>query len=429
MDTFPFHLILVVLDVVVLGGLFLWIRSHHNNSSPRSAVYRFVKSLFAPAVVHRPSSLAWDLSGVALFGGIGLVCFALLSWLITTHYLQDHVYHFNVGQCIAEGIALHGTLFLIAAAALLEWNRRHRSAIVAGCLALFLAAFSVDVLYWEPYRLKVEYYKIKTAKLDKPLRIVFVADIQTDRIGTHEINTLKKIQAQKADLIILGGDYIQTFADTREQQLPEKFRQLLLDYPLEAPLGVYAIAGNIGGHAGVSDAELFKDTSIDYDRRTRIYYGRDEGWDPPIDMVLLSAAHSCDGLIGYSSRSFAEQNLMDSGHFIVMAGHYPNYAIDGYTDPKTGVSSEGYRNAAKAPDLMLAGHTHGGQIVIPFYGPVWRGDEILQQVPLAMWRGFFSYPNGGHLLVTRGSGMERGWAPRIRLFCRAEISVIDVVPE
>ncbi|MCL2711229.1 MAG: metallophosphoesterase [Planctomycetaceae bacterium] len=397
--------------------------------SARSAVYHFEKSLFTPAAARRLPSLAWDMGGVMLFGGFGLACFATLSWLITTNYVQEHIYHFNVGQSIVEGIALHGTLFLIVGATLLGWNRRRNLAITSGCLALFLAAFSFDMLYWEPYRLKVEYYTIKTAKIKKPLRIVFVSDIQTDRIGSHEMNTLKMIQAQNADLIILGGDYIQTFADTREKHLPEKFRQMLLDDPLEAPLGVYAVAGNIGGHAGVSDAELFKDTSVEYDHRTRIFHGKDEGWDPPIDLVLLSAAHSRNGFVGYSSRRFAEQDLMNSGNFIVMAGHYPNYAIDGYANPNTGNPSVGYRNAEKAPDLMLAGHTHGGQIVFPSYGPVWREDETLKQVPLNMWRGFHPYPNGGHLLVTRGSGLERGWAPRIRLFCRAEISVIDIVPE
>jgi hypothetical protein len=120
---------------------------------------------------------------------------------------------------------------------------------------------------------------------------------------------------------------------------------------------------------------------------------------------------------------------MDSGYLVIMAGHFPNYAVDGYTNHETNTAGRGYQNAEKAPDLKLAGHTHGGQIVLPFYGPVWREDKILQQVPQSMWRGFFPYPNGGHLLVTRGTGLERGWAPRIRLFSPAEISVIDIVPE
>jgi hypothetical protein len=433
MDTTPFHLILFALDVVVLGGLFLWIRSRRNVRAEPSFVNRFEKSLYAPVAV-RPPSLVWDMTGVVLFGSFGLVCLAVLSWLMTTNFVQERVYHFNVGQSIVEGIAVHGTLFLIVVAALLFWNRRRFLAVFFGCCALFLAAFSFNVLYWEPYHLRVEYYEIRTTKLTKRLRIVFVADIQTDRIGTHEMNTLKKIQEQKADLIILGGDYIQTFAGTREKHLPEKFRQMLLDFPLEAPLGVFAIAGN---NTPGNDAELFRDTSVQYVRNTTVFgnlgedtLAEEEGWDPPIDLILLSVSHSSNGFVGVTSRRFDERTLMESSNFIVMAGHFPNYAVDGYTNPETGYSRDGYRNMEKAPDLMLAGHTHGGQIVLPFYGPVpWTRDQYVLQVPRTMWSGLSTHPNGGHLLVTRGSGLERGWSPRIRLFCPAEISVIDIFPE
>jgi len=414
MDTTPFHLILFALDIIVLGGLFLWIRSRRNTGR---------------GAVHRPT-LTWDITGVILFGGFGLICFAVLALLLFTNFVQERIYRFNVGQCIVEGIALHGTLFLIVAGSLLFWNRRRFSAVFFGCCALFLAAFSFNVLYWEPYHLRVEHYEIRTTKLTKPLRIVFVSDIQTDRIGFHEINTLKKIQAQNADLIILGGDYVQTFAGTRDKHLSENFRQMLFDHPLEAPLGVFAIAGNIREHGEVNDATLFRDTGIQYVWYTKVFYdlGADEGWEPPIDLVLLSTQRS---ITGFDVRDAA--TLANSSNFTIMAGHFPNYAVDGYADPNDcipGITRVGFRNTERAPDLMLAGHTHGGQIVLPFYGPVpWGRDQYILQVPRTMWSGFFAYPNGGHLLVTRGTGLERGWSPRVRLFCPAEISVIDIIPE
>ena len=430
MDTTPFHLILFALDIAVLGGIFLWLRFRRNAKASRSAVYYFEKSLYVPTAVRRPS-LAWDMTGILLFGGFGIACFVLFSRLIATGYVQRNIYQFNVEQSIVEGIAIHGTLFLLVTAALLYWNRRRLLAALFGCCGIFLAGLGFNILYWEPYNIRVEHYELRTSKLTKPLRIVFVSDIQTDRIGFHEINTLKKIQQQDADLIILGGDYIQTFRGTREKRLPEKFRQMLIDHPLTAPLGVYAVPGNIGGHAGVRDPELFRDTGIEYIRNTVIIenLGADKGWNPPIDLILLRLQDS-QGLRGDGSAF-----LTDSGNFIVMAGHKPNYAVDGYTCPRHGRILSGFRNAERAPDLMLAGHTHGGQIVLPFYGPLFHWidaehyHEHVRQIPHNMWSGFFVYPNGGHLLITRGSGMERGWAPRIRLFCPVEISVIDIVPE
>jgi predicted MPP superfamily phosphohydrolase len=363
------------------------------------------------------------MAGVVLFGGFWFVCFAVLCRAIFLDYVQKHIYYFNVGQCIAEGMAIHGTLIFAVTAVLLYWNRRILFALLSGCCAVVLAGVGFDALYWEPYHLKVEYYTIESAKVKHPLRIVFVADIQTDRIGSHEINTLKAIQQQHADLIILGGDYLQTFAGTRETQLPEKFRQMLIDHPLKAPLGVYAIEGNIRD-VKVSDSELFRETGVEFFQNSTIFddIGNEEG-KGPIDLVLLS--------LGDSWGNLGKRGLTESGNFIVMAGHCPNYAIDGYTSPRSGRSLSGYRDADKAPDLMLAGHTHGGQVVFPFYGPVtfWGGgDGRVQQVPRHMRSGFFTYPNGGHLLVTRGSGLERGWAPRVRFFCPAEICVIDIRP-
>jgi predicted MPP superfamily phosphohydrolase len=222
-------------------------------------------------------------------------------------------------------------------------------------------------------------------------------------------------------MIIFGGDYIQTFGSTHEKQLSVKFRQMLLNHPLEAPLGVYAIAGNIGG-GEMSDAKLFNGTSVEFFQDSTFFEGLGSDKDlGPIDLVILRASHSEGGRGDYY--------LTDTGNFTVMAGHYPNYAINGYKNSKSGISLSGYRNAKRAPDLMLAGHTHGGQIVLPFYGHLLHPqDDHLNQVPRSMWSGFFAHPNGAHLVVTRGSGVERGWAPRVRLFCPPEISVIDIVP-
>jgi len=402
MDTTPFHLILLALDVLLLGGLWLWIRCRRCNNQP---------------------SFIWAVTGIIFFGGIGLACFAALSWFISTDYAQEHIYHFNVGQCIVEGIALHASLFFLGTAAFLYRNHRRWIAMFFLCCAAGLAGLGFKALYWEPNHVRVEYYAINTSKLKKPLRIVFVSDIQTDRIGSHEMNTLKTIQGLKADMIILGGDYIQTFGDTREQHLPEKFRQMLFDYPLKAPLGVYAIAGNVGKGGDMRDALLFKGTGVEYFQDSTFFEGLGADQDlGPIDLVILRVSHSEGGRGDYY--------LTNTGNFIVMAGHYPNYAIDGYKNPRTGTSLSGYRNAERAPDLMLAGHTHGGQIVIPFYGPLLQAeDDHLGQIPRFMWSGFFVYPNGGHLVVTRGSGLERGWAPQVRLFCPPEISVIDIVPK
>ncbi|HBP17764.1 MAG TPA: hypothetical protein DEA08_08220 [Planctomycetes bacterium] len=75
-------------------------------------------------------------------------------------------------------------------------------------------------------------------------------------------------------------------------------------------------------------------------------------------------------------------------------------------------------------DLILAGHTHGGQVQLPFFGPL----LTLSRVPRGWAAGRTELPGGGTLIVSRGIGMERDDAPRLRFLCRPELVVLDLVP-
>ena len=76
----------------------------------------------------------------------------------------------------------------------------------------------------------------------------------------------------------------------------------------------------------------------------------------------------------------------------------------------------------EVPILAVAGHTHGGQIAIPLFGP----PMTLSDLPRAYAGGFHRLGPYGALAVSRGVGMERAHAPRIRLFCPPELVVIDL---
>ena len=70
----------------------------------------------------------------------------------------------------------------------------------------------------------------------------------------------------------------------------------------------------------------------------------------------------------------------------------------------------------------MAGHTHGGQVQVPGFGPV----VTFSRVPAEWADGVTSLSGGRTLVVSRGIGMERSYAPRLRFFCRPEIVVIDL---
>lgn len=61
---------------------------------------------------------------------------------------------------------------------------------------------------------------------------------------------------------------------------------------------------------------------------------------------------------------------------------------------------------------------------MPLLGPV----MTLSQVPRSWASGLTELGSDAHLLVSRGVGMERGKAPRLRFLCRPEIAIVDVAP-
>ncbi len=93
--------------------------------------------------------------------------------------------------------------------------------------------------------------------------------------------------------------------------------------------------------------------------------------------------------------------------FSILVGHNPNFALE---EP--------------AADLYLAGHTHGGQVVLPFLGPLITFSDL----PNAQVAGRTDFPNGSTLIVSQGIGMERYDAPRLRFLCPPELVVIDLMP-
>ena len=84
----------------------------------------------------------------------------------------------------------------------------------------------------------------------------------------------------------------------------------------------------------------------------------------------------------------------------IVFGHQPDYVI-----PLT---------AAGGVDLALAGHTHGGQVALPLFGPPYTSSPL----PRRYAGGLHDY-QGTLLHVSRGVGMERGPAPQIRFLVPA----------
>jgi len=272
---------------------------------------------------------------------------------------------------------------------LLLRNRAWLRAFGAILLAAGLWGIAYQAFIIEPNELSVRRLKIGSPKIRSKIRVAFMSDIQSDVFGDNERRVWKALMAEKPDLILLGGDYTHEWTEEARQKVRLATREYLLKIGFKAPLGVVALRGNVDSLAWT---EMFSGTGIDvFSSRTQLRF---EGG---LALTLLETQESFNGKL----------KVAPSEGFHLVLGHSPDYAL-----------------GQVSADLMLGGHTHGGQVRIPWFGPLFTNSRL----PRLTCDGESKFPDGRRLYVTRGAGLERKHAPRMRFLCPPEIVVLDLVP-
>lgn len=325
------------------------------------------------------------------------------SFLAAVAANPDHLMRLRIGSIAGRllGQALFGEAILVALGLALVHARAAQRvrAGVLGAAALGLLAVYVEGYRREPHMLRVRQHAVDRAggAAGTTLRILHITDIQTPAIGAHEERALRAGLGRRPDLIILTGDYVQDeLGRPTEHEAKHDLRALMARIGFDAPLGVFATEGD----AGPPCRDVFAGTSVQclVDDSTLV---------APLGSGRLA-------ITGLSARRGRTRNsdwlawLMRQGpradHRILIS-HAPDF-VDAMPRPV---------------DLVLAGHTHGGQVVIPFFGPPMTKSRL----PRRYAGGLHDY-RGIPLHVSRGVGMERGFAPPIRFLCPPEVCIIDL---
>lgn len=215
------------------------------------------------------------------------------------------------------------------------------------------------------------------------LRIGFLTDVHRSRWVSHDdvTSAVAVLMAERPELVVLGGDYV-TWGD---RDFVQPAAEALA--ALSAPHGVFGILGNHDDDHDMPAALARQGIQMLRDARTRLTI-RNES----VDLV---------GLRFWTKRQMDIAPLVrDAAPATILLAHDPRRLTEA---------------AALNIPLVLAGHTHGGQVVLPLVGAL-----AAQKFPVVAGIGQRERTT---IFVSRGLGTV--YVP-VRVNCPPEVAVLTL---
>lgn len=256
-----------------------------------------------------------------------------------------------------------------------RWRKRLRLAFIA--ILLSAAGIAIWAFFIEPNRLVTRH---ETIEIDRwptglsDLKIAILSDIHAggrfiDERKLHLI--VERTNQLQPDLIVIAGDYISGGRNHHEMD-PEVFAPVLKE--LRAPLGVYTVLGN---HDWWFNGERVR-SALEANGIKVLENKAERIETRGISFWLV-------GLADLWTRPQRVQQTIDAveGDPIIAVAHNPDI----------------FPQLPQRVSLLLAGHTHGGQVRFPFIGTVVHTSDFGER-----YEAGHVFENGHHLFVTTGIG-------------------------
>ena len=273
--------------------------------------------------------------------------------------------------------------------------------------ALSIVSFvSLKALQWyvtefEHGLLAVRDVRIRSPKITQKVRILHISDLEAASVGAHEIKALEKAASLKADLVLFTGDLI----ELQEGDDPLELWDELLPHlnKIEAPLGFFGVYGD--GDSLLYRIPVSTKSTMDLLGVAPAYI---KAGDTKISIKGLSLYQSrIEGITEHRIEDWL--NSIHENVFSIVVGHGPDYIPSVQDNPI---------------DLCLAGHTHGGQVNIPFFGSLVINSSIPKE-----WVKGFREVGKTRINISAGLGSDRfKGMPVVRFGCPTEMTLIELLP-
>ena len=251
----------------------------------------------------------------------------------------------------------------------------------------------IDAYCIEPNWIETNTVVIRDKDLADVLKdktVVHITDLHLNEgLRFREYSLIRKVNAIKPDYVFITGDFIDDL--TQLQPLLQLLKSI------HAKVGIYGVPGNTD-HISI-DGNTLSEQLKGVNFELLVNASR----KIEIDGKYFWLVGADDPVYGFANIKTALRNVDSAGPTILLA-HSPDIFMDAVNNQI---------------NLVLVGHTHGGQVGIPF---LIRLSNYANRTPYI--KGLFQ-KNRTVMYVNKGIGMK---TLPIRFLCRPEITIIKFKP-
>ena len=263
-------------------------------------------------------------------------------------------------------------------------------------LWISLIVLCVYVTYIERNLLIVKNHDviIKEEGIDN-LKVIQITDTQLgDYYDLRNLNNVvRRINSLKPDIVVFTGDLVDNAS-----QYEDLFNVSDVLGKIEAKIGKYAIYGNhdIGGGAVRYYEDIMSESGFTVLENSKATI--------ELDGKNINIFGGDDGLLGYHNAEVTMRGINNDDINLLLL-HEPDL-IEEYIDYPV--------------DLALSGHSHGGQVYIPFYGPIVK-NELAEKYN----KGMYNIENDRQTKLYVSSGLGNTKVP-FRFMNIPQIEVFNI---
>lgn len=281
-------------------------------------------------------------------------------------------------------------------------------------LALLLLAFGIGtcgvyISYNDPV---VREYSYESSKISEPVKVVVLTDLHGNQFGEENAELLQIIEEQQADAVFMVGDFLNKY-DKEHGEVIE-----LVDALTEIAPVYYALGNHEQQYMKHQGEQLLQDITDAGAELLELSYqdielnGQKLRLGGMVDYAFALDGH--DSTNPETMKPEVYQYLCDYQNtdlLKIMLAHRPESFVLGEASETWDV------------DLVISGHVHGGQVVLPYVGGLYGSDQ-----------GFLpDYVHGLHkknkISILISSGLGSGFTGVPRFNNPPEVVVLTLTPE